>query len=53
MALSNLAISLAAPAAVRDVLTAAADDLGDPNWDPVYGYGLVDAEESVTGTETA
>jgi len=31
---------------------ATADDLGDPGQDPYYGYGLVDAEEAVTGTQT-
>ena len=34
---------------VRQVLQDTADYLGDAN---LYGYGLVDAEEAVTGTET-
>jgi len=37
---------------VRAVLQNTADDLGDPGFDNFYGYGLVDAEESVTGAET-
>jgi len=40
------------PAEVRAALQAAADDLGATGRDNFYGYGLVDAEESVTGTQT-
>jgi subtilisin family serine protease len=29
-----------------------ADDLGSPEWDSLYGWGLVDAEESATGYQT-
>jgi subtilisin len=32
---------------VRAQLQATADDLGDPGWDPQYGYGLVNAAEAV------
>lgn len=31
---------------VRGQLIATADDLGDPEWDPWYGHGLVDADEA-------
>lgn len=31
---------------------ATADDLGTPDKDNLYGYGLVDAEEVVTGMQT-
>ncbi len=37
---------------VRSVLQSTADDLGDSGLDPLYGHGLVDAEEVVTGSET-
>lgn len=40
------------PAEVRAALQAAADDLGTAGHDNFYGYGLLDAEESVTGTQT-
>ena len=40
------------PSEVRAVLQATADDLGAAGHDNFYGYGLVDAEESVTGTQT-
>lgn len=40
------------PAEVRSVLWATADDLGAVGHDNFYGYGLVDAEESVTGSQT-
>jgi len=36
------------PDYVLYALTSTADDLGDPGRDDFYGYGLVDAEESVT-----
>ncbi len=37
---------------VRKILQQTADDLGEPDKDPLYGYGLVDAEEAVTGNQT-
>ncbi|MFA4880329.1 MAG: S8 family peptidase [Candidatus Doudnabacteria bacterium] len=37
---------------VRATLQATADDLGNPGKDNLYGYGLVDAEEVVTGAQT-
>jgi len=40
------------PAEVRALLQVTADDLGPLGRDNFYGYGLVDAEESVTGTQT-
>src|SRR3989344_1571852 len=40
------------PAEVRAALQAAADDLGTAGHDNFYGYGLVDAEENVTGIQT-
>lgn len=36
------------PETVRLFLQGAADDLGEPGFDHFFGYGLVDAEESVT-----
>ncbi|MBU7045412.1 MAG: S8 family peptidase [Theionarchaea archaeon] len=32
---------------IRQLLWDTAEDLGDPGWDPYYGYGLVDAEAAV------
>lgn len=40
------------PVEVRANLQATADDLGTVGHDNYYGYGLVDAEESVTGVQT-
>ena len=40
------------PAEVRAALQATADDLGAAEHDNFYGYGLVDAEESATGSQT-
>src|SRR3990167_1380796 len=40
------------PAEVRAALQAAADDLGTAGHDNFYVYGLVDAEENVTGIQT-
>ncbi|MBI4744777.1 MAG: S8 family peptidase [Actinobacteria bacterium] len=40
------------PAEVRTILQNTADDLGVAGIDNYYGYGLVDAEESVTGIQT-
>lgn len=39
-------------AEVRQVLIDTADDLGATGFDNYFGYGLVDAEESATGTQT-
>ncbi|MGC9333799.1 MAG: S8 family serine peptidase [Anaerolineae bacterium] len=36
-------------AQVRAQLQATADDLGEAGWDPLYGYGLVDAAEAAAG----
>ncbi|MEA3272526.1 MAG: S8 family peptidase [Patescibacteria group bacterium] len=47
-----LATADLAPAEVRANLQAAADDLGAVGHDNFYGYGLVDAEESITGVQT-
>jgi hypothetical protein len=33
-------------------MNATADDLGDPGRDNLYGYGVVDAEEAVLGTQS-
>jgi subtilisin family serine protease len=38
---------------VRSQLQTTADDLGDTGKDALYGYGLVDAEEAATGTQTS
>jgi subtilisin len=40
------------PIEVRNALKTTADDLGATGFDNHYGFGLVDAEESVTGTQT-
>jgi subtilisin len=40
------------PAEVHNALAATADDLGTTGHDNFYGYGLVDAEEATTGSET-
>ncbi|WP_309492823.1 S8 family serine peptidase [Candidatus Hecatella orcuttiae] len=40
------------PSELRTLLRDTADDLGSSGFDNFYGYGLVDAEESVTGTQT-
>ncbi|MHC4323655.1 MAG: S8 family serine peptidase [Planctomycetota bacterium] len=36
---------------VRGSLATTADDLGDPGWDPQYGYGLVNAVAAVAGQD--
>lgn len=41
------------PEEVKSLLEDTADDLGNPGFDPHFGYGLVDAEESVTGYQTS
>ena len=41
------------PIEVLDCLVSTADDLGKAGWDNAYGWGIVDAEEAVTGTGTA
>jgi len=40
------------PAEIRAALQVTADDLGAAGHDNFYGYGLVDAEESTTGSQT-
>jgi subtilisin family serine protease len=37
----------ATPATVRSILQNSADDLGAPGWDPVFGYGRVNARRAV------
>jgi subtilisin family serine protease len=32
---------------ILDILLSTARDLGDPGWDPFYGYGRVDAEAAI------
>ena len=32
---------------ISDILLSTARDLGDPGWDPFYGYGRVDAEAAI------
>jgi hypothetical protein len=32
---------------VSDIILNSADDLGDPGWDPLYGYGRVNAKRAV------
>lgn len=47
----TVALALAVGVAdIRGTLQATADDLGTPDKDNLYGYGLVDAEEAVGGT---
>lgn len=36
------------PDEIRQVLQDTAEDLGDPGWDEVYGYGMVDAYAAVS-----
>jgi subtilisin len=43
------ATGVASPAAVRAQLCDTAEDLGDPDWDADYGYGLVNAEAAAGG----
>ncbi|HID93008.1 MAG TPA: hypothetical protein EYP60_02825, partial [bacterium (Candidatus Stahlbacteria)] len=50
-ALVMVAHPLWANADVRMQLQNTADDLGDPGWDPQYGYGLVDADEAAPPTD--
>lgn len=38
------------PDQVRQVLRASAEDLGTPGWDPVFGYGRVNAKRAVQQT---
>lgn len=42
-------LGIKGPAAAQRVLTTA-DDLGSPGWDPVFGYGRVNASQAVTTT---
>ncbi|MBI4410663.1 MAG: S8 family serine peptidase, partial [Gemmatimonadetes bacterium] len=37
------------PDQVRQILRASSDDLGTPGWDPVFGYGRVNARRAVQG----
>jgi subtilisin family serine protease len=39
-----------APAQVRAILRASSNDLGVPGWDPVFGYGRVNASRAVEQT---
>jgi uncharacterized repeat protein (TIGR01451 family) len=36
-----------APDQVKSILTGSSIDLGPPNWDPYYGYGMVNAYQSL------
>jgi serine protease len=38
------------PDQVRAILRASADDLGTPGWDPVFGYGRINARRAVQAT---
>ena len=38
------------PEQVRQVLRASATDLGTPGWDPLFGYGRVNAKRAVQQT---
>jgi subtilisin family serine protease len=38
------------PAQVREILRASAQDLGVPGWDPLFGYGRVNARRAVETT---
>ncbi len=49
LALSNEALT---PGELRYRLQNTADDLGDSDFDPLYGHGLVDAEEAAVGIQT-
>ena len=35
------------PESAMEILTATAVDLGEPGWDPMYGYGRIDAAAAV------
>jgi len=37
-------------AQVRSILRASSEDFGTPGWDPVYGYGRVNAKRAVQQT---
>jgi len=52
VALVLAADSTLTPDEVRAILQATADDLGATGKDNLYGYGLVDAEEAATGTQS-
>jgi len=41
------------PTVVRDNLTATADDLGDPGWDPYYGAGRLNVYAALTSQQQA
>lgn len=38
------------PAQVRQVLRSSANDLGTPGWDPIFGYGRINAKRAVQQT---
>jgi serine protease len=49
--LSALIISLHptyTPAQVRNAIQSSAQDLGAPGWDPIYGWGLIDANAALS-----
>jgi len=35
------------PDSAMEILTTTAVDLGEPGWDPMYGYGRIDAAAAV------
>jgi subtilisin family serine protease len=35
------------PAQVRNAIQSSAQDLGDPGWDPEFGWGLIDANAAL------
>jgi subtilisin family serine protease len=38
------------PDQVREILRSSSDDRGPAGWDPLYGYGRVNALQAVTAT---
>jgi subtilisin family serine protease len=38
------------PDQVREILRASSEDLGVPGWDPIFGYGLINAKRAVAIT---
>ncbi|OUC07678.1 hypothetical protein RY27_13445, partial [Litorilinea aerophila] len=38
------------PADLRFLITASADDLGEPGWDPIYGYGRINVARALSLT---
>ncbi len=49
---TNIVNGMWDPVEVRAVLIQTADDLGTSGFDNFYGWGLIDAEEIITGTQT-